>query len=95
MKSTALMIVAATVVATGAPVFAKDQNRHSTVKSTPPGYESAVKSGPLGYASAPMSREEAIRTCNAEAAKWRYSDWQAAQLTNYRNCMTQNGQQFE
>jgi len=44
---------------------------------------------------ASTARSEAIQTCNAEAAKWRYSDWQSAQITNYRACMTQHGQQFE
>jgi hypothetical protein len=66
-------------------------------------HHSATKSQDLGYAYSPLSagdrnntaRSEAIRTCNAEAARWRYSDWQTAQETVYRDCMTQHGQSSE
>ena len=44
-------------------------------------HHSAAKSQDLGYAYSPLSaddqdgtaRSEAVRTCNGEAAKWRYS----------------------
>jgi len=82
MKPSKLLIVIAIAVVPGAPAVAK--KHHSTAKSEP-----------LGYAYSPASRDEAIQICSSEAAKWRYSDWQTAQLTTYRNCMTQHGQQFE
>jgi len=79
MKPSALLLVVAIVVVPGAPVFAKDQY-------------SAAKSKQLGYASAPMDRSEALRTCNAEAAKWSNRDWQTTQATVYRDCMRKHGQ---
>jgi len=83
MKRFAFLIVAAIVITPGAPAFAK---KDQTAKSS-----AASKSN----ASEPMSREEAIQTCNAAAAKWRYSDFQTGQITNYRNCMREHGQQME
>jgi hypothetical protein len=88
MKRSALLIMAALVFVGGTPVFAKS-------------HHSAAKSHNLGYAYEPNrdqaspARSEAIQKCNAEAAKWRYSDWQSAQITNYRDCMTEHGQPFE
>ncbi|MGB8754478.1 MAG: hypothetical protein WCD26_02530 [Pseudolabrys sp.] len=88
MKRSVLLLMAALVVVGGTPVFAKS-------------HHSSAKTHHLGYAYEPgrdhasTSRSEAIQKCNAEAAKWRYSDWQSAQITNYRDCMTGHGQQFE
>jgi Tfp pilus assembly protein FimT len=84
MKSSALLILTAVIVAFGTPAFAKKLDHHSMAKSAS-----------QAYAKAPMSREDAIRACNETAAKWRYSDWQTAQISNYRDCMTEHGQQFE
>jgi len=86
MKISTLLIVTAILVAPNTSAFAKNRN-------------AATQSQTMGYAYVPaersMDRSDAIRTCSAEAAKWRYSDWQTAQLTTYRNCMTQHGQPFE
>jgi len=78
------------VDASGTPAFAKSRN-------------SAAQPSSLGFASAQESTQEhggaarstVINACNAEATKWRYSDWQTAQITVYRNCMTDHGQPFE
>lgn len=80
MKVSALLTATAIVIVPAASAPAK--TRHAAAQ-------------PQGYAYAPASRPEAIRECNVEAAKWRYSDWQAAQLTVYRGCMTRHGQPFE
>ena len=87
MKRSTLLIVVALVAVSGAPAVAK--KHHSPPKSQPPGY---------AYAPGDQdntARSEAIETCSVEAAKWRYSDWQTAQITNYRACMTKHGQPFE
>jgi hypothetical protein len=79
MKPSALLVAAAIAIVPGVAV-AKDQ--HSAAKSKSQGY---------GYAYAPMDRSEAIQTCNAEAAKWSYRDFQSTQLTVYRDCMFRHG----
>src|SRR5262249_13937576 len=38
-------------------------------------------------ASVPMSRDEAIQKCNAEAAKWSNRDFQSTQAAVYGDCM--------
>jgi hypothetical protein len=86
MKHSKLLIIVALVVVPGTPAFAK---KHHSAKSQLPGY---------AYARSDQdnsSRSEAIETCSTQAAKWRYSDWQTAQITNYRVCMTKHGQPFE
>jgi hypothetical protein len=82
MKPSTLLIMVALVAVPGAPAVAK--KHHSSPKFQPP-----------GYAYAPGDRSEAIETCSVEAAKWRYSDWQTAQIAKYRACMTKHGQPFE
>jgi len=88
MKRSLLSVVIALSLVPAIPAVAKK-------------HRSAAKSQSLGYAYEPApsrdnnSRTEAIEKCNVEAAKWRYSDWQTAQITNYRDCMTQHGQPFE
>jgi hypothetical protein len=38
-------------------------------------------------------REHALHDCNTEAyTKWNPRDWMSAQITNYRDCMTEHGQ---
>lgn len=86
MKRSTFLIMVALVAVPGTPAVAK--KHHSSPKSQPPGY--AYAPGDQDY-----SRSEAIETCSVEAAKWRYSDWQTAQITNYRVCMTRHGQPFE
>src|SRR5262245_2925104 len=93
MKPSPLLIVTVLTLVPAVPASAK--NQHSTAKSQSLGQS-------LGYAYEPMpsggqdvTRSEAIQACSTEAAKWRYSDWQTAQLTNYRSCMAQHGQPFE
>ncbi|MFZ0176260.1 MAG: hypothetical protein WCF47_24360 [Pseudolabrys sp.] len=88
MKRSVLLLMAALVVVGGTPVFAK--SHHSNAKTHHLGYAYEP-----GRDQASTSRSEAIQQCNGEAAKWRYSDWQSAQITNYRDCMTEHGQQFE
>jgi hypothetical protein len=83
MKPSALLVAAAIAIVPGVAV-AKDQ--HSAAKSKSQGY---------GYAYAPMDRSEAIQTCNAEAAKWSYRDFQSTQLTGYSDCMFRHGQPVE
>ena len=83
MKPSALLVAAAIAIGPDVAV-AKDQ--HSAAKSKSQGY---------GYAYAPMDRSEAIQTCNAEAAKWSYRDFQSTQLTVYRDCMFRHGQPVE
>ena len=85
MKPSALLVAAAIAIVPGVAV-AKDQ--HSAAKSKSQGYG-------YGYAYAPMDRSEAIQTCNAEAAKWSYRDFQSTQLTVYRDCMFRHGQPVE
>jgi len=84
MKPSALLLAAAIAIVPGVAV-AKDQQ--SAAKSKSQGYG--------GYAYAPMDRSEAIQTCNAEAAKWSYRDFQSTQLTVYRDCMFRHGQSVE
>ena len=82
MKVFVLLLAVAIVAVPGVAASAKDQ-------------QSAAKSKRLGYAYAPMDRSEAIQTCNAEAAKWSYRDFQSTQLTVYRDCMFRHGQSVE
>jgi len=86
MKLSTLLILVALVVVPSAPAVAK--KHHSSPKSQLSGY--AYAPGDQGNAA----RTEAIETCSIAAAKWRYSDWQTAQITNYRVCMTNHGQPF-
>jgi len=83
MKPFAFLIAAAIVVTPGAPALAQQTQ---TVKSN---------AGLKANASAPMSRDEAIQKCNAEAAKWSYRDFQTTNLTVYRDCMVRHGQSSE
>ena len=87
MKRSTLLIMVALVVVPGTPAVAK--KHHLSAKSQLPGY--AYARGDQDNSS----RSEAIEACSTEAAKWRYSDWQTAQITNYRVCMTKHGQPFE
>jgi len=96
MKPSLLLLATALSVVPAVPAVSKMQHSAAKLQSV------GQSLGSLGYAYEPMpsggqdeSRSEAIKTCSTEAAKWRYSDWQTARLTNYRNCMTQHGQQFE
>jgi hypothetical protein len=82
MKPSALLVAAAIAIVP-AIVVAKDQ------------HSAASKSQGYGYAYAPMDRSKAIQTCNAEAAKWSYRDFQSTQLTAYRDCMFRHGQPVE
>ena len=101
MKPSLLLTVVALTLVSAVPAVAK--KHHSAAKSQSVEQSLRQSSGQsLGYAYEPMpsggenaTRSEAIQTCSTEAAKWRYSDWQAAQLTNYRSCMTQHSQRFE
>jgi hypothetical protein len=87
MKLSTLLIIVALIVVPGAQAVAK--KHHLSAKSQTPGY--AYAPGNLDNGA----RSEAIETCSTAAAKWRYSDWQTAQITNYRVCMTNHGQPFE
>ena len=100
MKPSLLLLVTALSLVPAVPAVAKKQP--SAAKSQSVGLSRGQSLGSLGYAYEPMpsggqdeTRSEAIKACNTEAAKWRYSDWQTAQLTVYRDCMTHHGQQFE
>ena len=77
MKPSTLLVAAAIVFVPGTAALAKD----------PPAVAKSKSQGYGGYAYAPMDRSEAIQTCNAEAAKWSYRDFQSTQLTVYRDCM--------
>lgn len=87
MKRSVLSVVVALSLVPAVPAVAK---KHSAAKPQSLGY---------AYEPAPSQdnnpRTEAIQKCNTEAAKWRYSDWQTGQITNYRVCMTEHGQPFE
>jgi hypothetical protein len=38
-------------------------------------------------------REQALHDCNVKAySEWNTRDWITAQMTNYRDCMTEHGQ---
>ena len=79
MKPSALLVAAAIAIV---PAIAVAKDQHSAAKSKSQGY---------GYAYAPMDRSEAIQTCNAEAAKWSYRDFQSTQLTVYRDACSDTG----
>lgn len=80
MKPFVFLTVAAIVVAPGAPALAQ--------KAQPAKSNAASKAN----ASEPMSRDEAMQKCNAEAAKWSQRDFQSTNLTVYRGCMARHGQ---
>ena len=63
MKPFAFLIVAAIIVTPGSAALAQ---KSQTTKSN-----AASKAN----ASVPMSRDEALQKCNAEAAKWSYRDF--------------------
>src|SRR5262245_22684291 len=97
MKASLLLIVTALSLVSVSVVPAVAKKQHPAARPQSAG-QSLGQS--LGYAYEPsrardMPRSDAIQTCSTEAAKWRYSDWQSAQLTNYRACMMQHGQPFE
>ena len=81
MKPFAFLIVAAIIVTPGSAALAQ---KSQTAKSN-----AASKAN----ASVPMSRDEALQKCNAEAAKWSYRDF--TNLTVYRDCMARHGQSSE
>lgn len=92
MKRALITATILCIIAT--PAFASP-NKHHSAASKSLGYASEpmqARSKSLGYASEPMDRSEAIRTCNAEANKWSYRDYQTANITVYRECMFQHGQ---
>ena len=80
MKPFVFLIVAALVVTPGAPALAQ---KAQTAKSN-----AASKAN----ASEPMSRDEALQKCNAEAAKFSSRDFQSTNLAVYRDCMRRHGQ---
>ena len=80
MKPFTFLIAAAIVVTPGAPVLAQ---KAQTAKPN---------AGTKANASVPISRDEAMQKCNAEAAKWSYRDFQSTNLTAYRACMSRYGQ---
>jgi hypothetical protein len=83
MKLFVFLIVAAIVVTPGAQAFAQQaQTEKSNAASR-------------ANASVPMSRDEAIQKCNAEAAKFSSRDFQSTNLTVYRRCMARHGQSSE
>ena len=81
MKPSALFIAILISVVIVTPSLAKKPNTNAQLGSAA-----------SARAQQTLSRDDAIQHCNAEAAKWRYSDWQAAQLTNYGACMKRHGQ---
>jgi hypothetical protein len=83
MKPFVFLIVAALVVTPGAPALAQ---KAQTAKSN-----AASKAN----ASEPMSRDEALQKCNAEAAKFSSRDFQSTNLAVYRDCMRRHGQSSE
>jgi hypothetical protein len=83
MKPFAILIVAAIVVTPGSAALAQ---KNQTAKSN-----AASKAN----ASVPVSRDEAIQKCNAEAAKWSSRDFQSTNLAVYRDCMSRHGQSSE
>ena len=83
--STLLAVIVITVV----PVTPSLAKKHHTAANSQSSAANAAR------AQETFSRDEAIQQCSTEAAKWRYSDWQTAQITNYRACMTRHGQPFE
>jgi len=80
MKPFAFLIVAAIVVTPGAQALAQQAQ---TAKSN---------AASRAHASVPMSRDEAIQKCNAEAAKWSNRDFQTTQAAVYGDCMRRYGQ---
>jgi len=86
MKPSTLFAAILIAVVPVTPSLAK--KHHSSANSQ-------SSSGNAARAQETLSRDEAIQQCSTEAAKWRYSDWQTAQITNYRACMTRHGQSFE
>jgi len=86
MKPSTLLAMILIFLVPFTPSLAK--KHHSTTNSQSGSANSA-------RAQATPSRDEAIQQCSGEAAKWRYSDWQTAQITNYRACMTRHGQTLE
>jgi len=80
MKPFAFLIVAAIVVTPGAQALAQ---KAQTAKSN---------AASRANASLPMSRDEAIQKCNAEAAKWSNRDFQSTQAAVYGDCMSRHGQ---
>ena len=72
MKPFVFLIVAAIVVAHGAPALAQ---KAQTAKSNAASKANAFE---------PMSRDEAMQKCNAEAAKFSSRDFQSTNLTVYR-----------
>ena len=83
MKPFAFLIIAAIVVTPGSAALAQ---KSQTAKSN---------AGLKANAAVPMSRDEALQKCNAEAAKWSYRDFQTTNLTVYRDCMARHGQSSE
>jgi len=83
--STLLAVILITVV----PVMPSLAKKHHSTANSQSNAANAAR------AQETLSRDEAIQQCSTEAAKWRYSDWQTAQITNYRSCMTRHGQTFE
>jgi len=83
MKPFAFLIAAAIIVTPGAPALAQ---KNQAAKSN---------AGLKANAAEPMSRDEAIQKCNAEAAKWSYRDFQSTNLAVYRDCMSRHGQSSE
>jgi len=86
MKPSTLLAV---ILISGIPVTPSLAKKHHSTTSSQSGSAKSAR------AQETLSRDEAIQQCSVEAAKWRYSDWQTAQLTNYRVCMTRHGQPFE
>jgi len=83
MKPFVFLIVAAVVVTPGAQALAQKAQAAKSV------------AGSKANASVPMSRDEAIQKCNAEAAKFSSRDFQSTNLTVYRGCMARHGQSSE
>jgi len=83
MKPFTFLIVAAIVVTPGAPALAQ---KAQTAKSN---------AASRANASVPMSRDEAIQKCNAEAAKWSNRDFQTTQAAVYGDCMRRHDQSLQ